>query len=75
MQDRTTMYSVHPETHKLITHHLSFDITAKHGEDQAARYLKRGFTIEVPNLCEDCGQVFEKKIALEGHKRSHKSEV
>jgi len=48
--------------------------------DSMRRYLARGFTLSpqpaVETLsqftCETCGKVFEKKIALVGHLRSHK---
>ncbi len=42
------------------------------------RYLARGFTLEKPQTseikCEVCGKSFKAKIALEGHKHSHKIE-
>jgi len=49
--------------------------------DSMRRYLARGFTLVPPQpavevlpqfICETCGKVFEKKIALTGHLRSHK---
>ncbi len=55
------------------------------------RYLKRGFLLEKPIIpqvsetpidtiekefkCETCGKSFGVRLALEGHKRSHKKEV
>ena len=53
-----------------------------------ARYLKRGFTLDIPKVeppptepesepvgftCETCGKVVSTKLALAGHKRSHKN--
>ncbi len=52
------------------------------------RYLKRGFTLQKPQVsetspimeikgvfkCETCGKTFGTRIALEGHKHSHKTE-
>lgn len=49
-----------------------------------ARYLKRGFTLTPPSpktepqgepigfTCETCGKVVSTRLALAGHKRSHK---
>lgn len=42
------------------------------------RYLKRGLTLQKPQVsefkCETCGKPFGSRIALEGHKHSHKTE-
>lgn len=64
----TTMYRI--EDGKVITH--EFPWNTKNSPLKFKFFQTRGFTFERPNLCEVCGATFDKRIALEGHRRSHK---
>lgn len=90
LPSETTMYSIHPVTHQVITHHLPWPRTSP----QLERYVARGFMFERPQVelqphvravvieptkpveptCPICGRVCKSDFGLRVHMRSHKKE-